>query len=835
MDKQRGITSLFFLFSILLITVSSAYAVVDRVLCVPWEGDPAKYHTAISGVQVDLNAVIYGDALGGSVAYSWNFSDGTAPVTGTISVPANGIYNLKVTHTFTAALGATFPTVLTVGGISDVYNVIIASNNNDAKVNIAIDKGLWYLHTQMIRTNVGSPSVPGGYWNDNNYYVGRTGASVWAFEVQGHLLPVEANPLIPVEDPYVEDVQRGINYLLTRTYPQGINKQTYGWPEDYDGDNLNNDGNGIGLVCYYRSGLTNYENGLAMGALAGCGSPLATAATGNATYVLGRTYRDIVQDMADWYAWSQIDSINFPRSGARGGWYYYAANNANWGANAGDNSACQWAYIGLEAAQANFGCTIPAWMKTQLAGYLHNQLAYGSRGWVSYRANENTNNVCLTGGALVGMALVGETIYDAQNGAGAYAADLSLVKTFMGNKWHGTWDRWEENWYGHRAYYTMYAVMKGFRLQGITSLLGPPGTPDWYDDYVGVMIPDQHADGHWRGTGWMDGYIHEDMGTAFGVLILTPSIFSPSPVACFTAEPNPGYLDTPIKFDPGCSYHSDAGKNIVLYEWDLDNDGVFDRSTPTPDIQTHVWDSAAFGLGIYPVKLRVTDDTSPTPVTDTYTLDVVLSLPPHPPVADADGPYMVSLCPGDSLTLDGSGSYDIDEGLSEPGADPDTIISYEWDLDGAPWSYPSAPGATGMNLVVDDLSGFSAGEIQIALKVSDNTANSYPGSGEPNLTDEDFTQVKVYEGCVCDLAARVKRGKVQLTWTHTGAASYDIYRSTEGPNSGFVQIADDHVTTYATYLDGDVINGTTYYYRVVTSDGCGSVFVMATPSATRSR
>ncbi|MFZ5758234.1 MAG: PKD domain-containing protein [Thermodesulfobacteriota bacterium] len=820
----------------LLLSASLASAAVSRILCVPWQGNPNAPHTAISGQAVKLTAVIYGDATGGSVSYSWDFQDGTAPASGTIAVPANGVYNLEVTHTYSAAVNTPFTTTLSMDGKSDTYKILIAPDNNDSKTNIAIDKALWYLHKDMVRTTAGSPAVPAGYWNDYSYYVGRSGAPVWAFEVQGHLLSVEANPLQPLEDPYVDDVQRGINYILSRTYAQSMNAQTHGHPEDYDGDGDGDEGNGYGLVAYYDSGHTNYEQGLAMGAIAGSGAPDAVAATGQATYVLGRTYRDIVQDMADWYGWSQIDGTAFPPSGALGGWYYTAANNTGWNPNYGDNSASQWAYIGLEAAQNNFGAAIPTWVKTRLAGYLHNQIAYNNRGFVSYRSGYSwysdftTPNVCLTGGALVGMKLVGQSLYDAQNGAGSYSTDLNLATTFLGNNWLGQANRWTENWYGHRAYYTMYAIMKGLRLHSLDSLPGTPGTADWYGDYVGVMLPDQYADGHWRGTGWMDGYIVNDMGTAFGVLILTPSVFSPPPVACFNANPNPGYMDVPISFDPSCSYHSDGTKSIVLYEWDFDNDGVYDVTSTTPDVQTFTWDDATYDLGTYPVTLRVTDD-SDDPVTDTATIDVNLTLPPHPPVADAGGPYMTTQCGADSLTLDGSGSFDIDEGTSESGNPPfDTITDWAWDLDNAPWDYVNESGESVALSAADIATYFTLGEKQIGLKVTDNTAAAYPGSQQPDLTGEGFDTVTVYDDCLCTLSARAKLNKVQLVWANTGAASYDIYRSTIGPNSGFSLIKDNLVTSYATYLDSGLTIGTPYWYRVVDSNGCGSVAVKVVPT-----
>ncbi len=108
-----------------------------------------------------------------------------------------------------------------------------------------------------------------------------------------------------------------------------------------------------------------------------------------------------------------------------------------------------------------------------------------------------------------------------------------------------------------------------------------------------------------------------------------------------------------------------------------------------------------------------------------------------------------------------------------------------------------------------------------------------PAAAARNLTNSKFASVAVYYGCICTLKARAKAGKVQLTWANIGAASYDIYRSTTGPNSGFVKIADDVVTTYATYLDGAVVGGTPYWYRIVASTGCGSVSKKIIPPVSR--
>jgi hypothetical protein len=70
--------------------------------------------------------------------------------------------------------------------------------------------------------------------------------------------------------------------------------------------------------------------------------------------------------------------------------------------------------------------------------------------------------------------------------------------------------------------------------------------------------------------------------------------------------------------------------------------------------------------------------------------------------------------------------------------------------------------------------------------------------------------------CVDDLAARSKAGKIQLTWTHTGADHYNVYRGTVsgGP---YVRIGATS-SAYSTYLDNTVVNGTTYHYVVREAD-----------------
>ena len=152
-----------FVMSCALLAAIPGFAQVT-VMPVPW--DPTNFtspHTVITGVQATLAATV---SLGGSTdsfSYSWNFGDGS-PGTSPLPVTTSGtgatvgnVYNLSVTYTYTAAAGTSYTAVLTVTDktTSAVYTgnyyVIVQANTLTARVNTAIDAGLWYLHTSMDR------------------------------------------------------------------------------------------------------------------------------------------------------------------------------------------------------------------------------------------------------------------------------------------------------------------------------------------------------------------------------------------------------------------------------------------------------------------------------------------------------------------------------------------------------------------------------------------------------------------------------------------------------------------------------------------------------------
>jgi hypothetical protein len=94
-----------------------------------------------------------------------------------------------------------------------------------------------------------------------------------------------------------------INYILSMAHPVDIPSE-----DPYGGDT---NGNGIGIACYDRETGGDdeiYEIGIAMMAIVSSDTPGRRAVTGPEG-VIGFTYQEILQDMADYCAWAQNDAI----------------------------------------------------------------------------------------------------------------------------------------------------------------------------------------------------------------------------------------------------------------------------------------------------------------------------------------------------------------------------------------------------------------------------------------------------------------------------------------------------------------------------------------------
>jgi PKD repeat protein len=128
-----------------------------------------------------------------------------------------------------------------------------------------------------------------------------------------------------------------------------------------------------------------------------------------------------------------------------------------------------------------------------------------------------------------------------------------------------------------------------------------------------------------------------------------------TPVASFTASPNPAFTGQVINLDASASSGA-----ITEYEWDFDGDGTFDS---TGAVTSHTYSQA----GTFAVQLRVTEAGA----TDTTTRSLTINSS-APTAAFTAAPTVVIR--GQSVSFDGSASTDAEA--------PGGIESYRWDFDG---------------------------------------------------------------------------------------------------------------------------------------------------------
>jgi hypothetical protein len=539
--------------------------------------------------------------------------------------------------------------------------------------------------------------------------------------------------------------------------------------------------------------------------------------------VIARRYKDIIQDMIDAYAWAQYDS-------SPGGGWRYVANQ--WP----DNSACQWAAIGMIPAERTWDCIVPAWLKDWNIEWLKNTQD-SSDGHFGYSDQDRfpTGTVwgpyATTPSGLVQLALDG--LGRGQVLPGKTVSSWDLAETFLRNNFNNAAATGQPDVNATLAikenYYGLFSFVKAmiYHNPPITILRSQTtGVPpiDWYGDLTDglarKLVDDQTADGYWTGHTYYN--LQYPMDTAMSVLMLNGAIERP-PVAVATATPNPGVTNEVIILDGSASYHTDPSRKVDSWEWDINCDGTIDYSGPKV--------SATFSSpGTYCVKLRVTDDGTPERESAT-TITITIKPPPVAPSANPDGPYV--FCPQSKpWFLNGSGSVNPDEGFGEPGAPGDTIVEYAWDLDGS-LNFTNAFGPT------PDVTAFfeakGPGTNLVQLRVTDRTAAAYPSLHTNDLTSTRSTQVIVKGSndvaCSClTLRASGETNSVLVEWTpNANAAFYIIYRSR---NSGgpYDLVANSTNAQMTTYLDTNVVCLNTYYY-VVEASANGSVICKSDEAA----
>jgi len=393
-----------------------------------------------------------------------------------------------------------------------VFGAVTAQATTETQKQTAIDAGLaWLAQTQNTTT--------GGWENAGDVYydTSATGASLLSFLEEGY---TAGNDVVINGTNYGDVVGRGLNYLFNKATPYGISAEPAGNP---DGD-----GNGIGVkfVTGGNNGRDTYVTGLVLPAIASTGTPNALVGNGPlSTRTDGSgpggawTYRDVVQNTVDYFAYGQSDSGT-----ARGGWRYYADYNQS------DNSTAQWPVIGMLFAQ-KMGVQTPQFVKDELKHWIaYIQNANGGSGY----DNPGTYvNVAKTGGLLAEMYFAGEDL-----GGTAYDTNHPNVQAALGFI-DGRWKNTESGtWYGNFDHpYAMWSAYKGLEVMiglddtaWITSLhtagiMDDGDTWNWWEDYCDWLVSTQNSSGYWGGYSNWNAYLT----TPWNINILAATEVAPPP------------------------------------------------------------------------------------------------------------------------------------------------------------------------------------------------------------------------------------------------------------------------------------------------------------------
>ena len=230
-----------------MVTITGSNAVVH----VPWLiiNGLEQSHPIYAGKTNTLKAVARG--VPAPFTYVWTYGDGSGSVTNYVTNSAV-VYNLEATHAYSGGDGTPYyagiSVILTNGAVyQDTYPLLLQTKTLKVEEEVAIDEGLWHLQKAQTLYNVDT-NTPGGYWSSKGT-INATASSVQAFAVNGHLMTDDSS-----RDPYVDTVQRGVNYLLNNLVTEQIGMTPYGNPD------ANN--NGIGLQA--NSGYPIYETGPVM-------------------------------------------------------------------------------------------------------------------------------------------------------------------------------------------------------------------------------------------------------------------------------------------------------------------------------------------------------------------------------------------------------------------------------------------------------------------------------------------------------------------------------------------------------------------------------------------
>ena len=442
-------------------------------------------------------------------------------------------YVVQCTHTYVGAVGTTWTAVLKItdtntgDNASSTYPVLMAANALTSNVNVAIDEGLWYLHSTMHRYVSGALALGDWYTGCAGFAcqtsIGTTATNIQAFEVNQHL---ESGP---AADPYTEDVARGIKGVLplTSTFNPGT---TFNVPTGCSGaacTSINPDPTGLGLAALVSDAQGNpvYQGGMIIDMLVATSTPNAVAVNGPSG-IAGKTYKNIVQEFVNGYVYC------VQRSSNGGGWRYGCPADA-------DNSVCQWAAIGIIAGVRGFGVQVDpnlyAWNKV----WLNLTEGPGGAGVFGYGTTPVWGPYATTPSGMVQLAM---------DGVGRGDSRWDLAETFIRDNFGNAPTN---NNVSLKAYfYGLFSFTKSMLLHDPGGVLTPitllksatPGVPpiDWYaaevtngaptDGVARWLVSQQNPTGYWYNTEEVNTSAQWPFSTGFAIIMLRKTVFT----ACVT-------------------------------------------------------------------------------------------------------------------------------------------------------------------------------------------------------------------------------------------------------------------------------------------------------------
>ncbi len=595
--------------------LTAACAVAEECAAVKWRGMEGYPHIAFPYRLITLKAALVDPEPGAQYVWRWDVrGDGLEIREGAVTRPeaieAIVAYGRTPERYYPARISV-FKRVgaeLVLVG-EDVYPVLLVPESPQARAAVAIDEGLWYLHTQLVRSIVNG--VPSGSYPADPFHIPD-------FDLVYTATALEAFGRFDDDGPYAATCRALLGGIVNRSVQVFLSVQPQGNPDQ------NFNGYGLSITGTIGQGAV-VPTAFALAALARACDPGDPLPPNGRPGVDGRTVGQAAQDMADFLVFAQNDGAL-----GRGGWRYRANDFAS------ENPVSGWSAVALRAAERRLSTTVPAWSKTEACYWITN--TQGADGGFGFSSPANANAMRTAGGIAL-LALAGSDPTDPTRMARAenYIAAAWCVPVIgpcvSPCIWDDLWRLDNESLvFGNPLCMYTVAQAAGAVIPPIELFAAHP----WYDELAAFLTAHQPqlpnepcasrqatADpddpsaphGYWpRTTLNASDACGEVLNTALCLTVLLDGYANPSPLAVLRPQAFMPDVGETTRFDGSASVAFDssgARVSILRYEFvfgdgslpyieDLNSapDGAFDGAT------THVY-LAAVPAGVT-ARLTVT-------------------------------------------------------------------------------------------------------------------------------------------------------------------------------------------------------------------------------------